>query len=97
MALAETKPSGTALVVYGDTPLLSAETLKQIVAAHIDGRFSATVLTAEFPDPTGYGRIVRADNGDLLRIVEERDTDEFQKSIDEINSGVYVFQLGITS
>ena len=51
------------------------------------------MLTAELPDPTGYGRIVRTDNGDLLKIVEERDADEFERDLVEINSGVYVFDL----
>jgi len=93
IALADTSAAGTVLVVAGDTPLLTSDTLRQVVDAHIEGRFAATVLTAELPDPTGYGRIVRADDGDLLRIVEERDADEFERDIDEINSGVYVFDL----
>jgi bifunctional UDP-N-acetylglucosamine pyrophosphorylase/glucosamine-1-phosphate N-acetyltransferase len=93
LALAGTEVKGTVLIVAGDTPLLSSTTLSQLIAAHNDGGYSATVLTAELPDPTGYGRIVRTDNGDLLKIVEERDADEFEREIDEINSGVYVFEL----
>lgn len=93
VALAGTNPTGTVLVVSGDTPLLSSDTLRQVVDAHIKGGFAATVLTAELPDPTGYGRIIRGDDGDLLRIVEERDANEFEQAIEEINSGVYVFDL----
>ena len=95
LALAGTEVKGTVLIVAGDTPLLSSQTLSQLIAAHNEGGFAATVLTAELPDPTGYGRIIRADNGDLLKIVEERDADEFEKDIEEINSGVYVFDLSI--
>jgi len=93
LALASAETKGTVLIVYGDTPLLSSETLRQLIAAHNEGGFAATVLTAEFPDPTGYGRIIRAENGDLIRIVEERDATDVEKEIDEINSGVYVFDL----
>ncbi|HEY3292171.1 MAG TPA: bifunctional UDP-N-acetylglucosamine diphosphorylase/glucosamine-1-phosphate N-acetyltransferase GlmU [Candidatus Nanopelagicaceae bacterium] len=95
LALAGAEVKGTVLIVAGDTPLLSSQTLRQLIAAHNEGGFAATVLTAELPDPTGYGRIVRADNGDLLKIVEERDADDFEKDIEEINSGVYVFDLSI--
>ena len=95
LALAGTEVKGTVLIVAGDTPLLSSQTLSQLIAAHNEGGYAATVLTAELPDPTGYGRIVRTDDGDLLKIVEERDADEFEREIDEINSGVYVFDLSI--
>ncbi|MDP1719920.1 MAG: bifunctional UDP-N-acetylglucosamine diphosphorylase/glucosamine-1-phosphate N-acetyltransferase GlmU [Candidatus Nanopelagicaceae bacterium] len=93
IALASAEPKGTVLIVAGDTPLLSSETLRQLIAAHNEGGYAATVLTAELPDPTGYGRIIRAENGDLIRIVEERDASDVEKEIDEINSGVYVFDL----
>ncbi|MBC7463879.1 MAG: bifunctional UDP-N-acetylglucosamine diphosphorylase/glucosamine-1-phosphate N-acetyltransferase GlmU [Actinobacteria bacterium] len=93
IALADTSATGTVLIVAGDTPLLSSQTLRQVVDAHTKGGFAATVLTAELPDPTGYGRIIRADDGELLRIVEERDAAEFERDIEEINSGVYVFDL----
>ena len=93
VALADTEANGTVLIVYGDTPLLNSQTLSQLVNAHIEGGYAATVLTAELPDPTGYGRIIRAEDGDLLRIVEESDANEFEKTIEEINSGVYVFDL----
>lgn len=91
LALAGLNPSGTILVVAGDTPLLSSQSLAALIKGHGDGAFTASVLTAEHPEPTGYGRIIRGDDGSLLRIVEEKDADEFEKNIEEINSGVYIF------
>ena len=91
LALADLKPSGTILILAGDTPLLTSQSLAALVEGHSAGGFTASVLTAEHPDPTGYGRIIRGDDGSLLRIVEEKDADEFEKAIEEINSGVYVF------
>ena len=91
LALAGTDISGTILILAGDTPMLTGESLKQLLATHHEGGFTASVLTAEHPDPTGYGRIVRGDDGSLLRIVEERDADDFVKEIYEVNSGVYAF------
>ena len=91
LALADTKISGTILILAGDTPLLTGESLQQLLELHHSGGFTATVLTAEHPDPTGYGRIIRGDDGSLLRIVEERDADDFEKAIYEVNSGVYAF------
>lgn len=91
LALAGLNSQGTILILAGDTPLLTTQSLAALVAGHIDGGFSASVLTAEHPEPTGYGRIIRGDDGSLLRIVEERDADEFERAIEEINSGVYVF------
>ena len=93
IALASAEAKGTVLIVAGDTPLLAGQTLHQLVVAHNSGGYAATVLTAEVPDPTGYGRIIRAENGDILRIVEERDASAVEQEIDEINSGVYVFDL----
>jgi bifunctional UDP-N-acetylglucosamine pyrophosphorylase/glucosamine-1-phosphate N-acetyltransferase len=91
LALAEIKVSGTVIILAGDTPMLTGGSLKELVAAHKATGATASVLTAEHPDPTGYGRIIRADDGTLLRIVEEKDADEDQKMIFEINSGVYAF------
>ena len=91
LALAGLKPSGTILVLAGDTPMLTGSSLAQLLAEHHAGGFTASVMTAEHPDPTGYGRIIRGDDASLLRIVEERDADEFQREIIEVNSGVYAF------
>jgi bifunctional UDP-N-acetylglucosamine pyrophosphorylase/glucosamine-1-phosphate N-acetyltransferase len=91
LALAGTTPKGTVLVLAGDTPLLSGDSLAAFVAAHSAGKFAASVLTAEHPEPTGYGRIIRDDADELLRIVEEKDATDDEKFIFEINSGVYAF------
>jgi len=85
--------SGTVLLLYADVPLLEASTLSRLLEAHRAARASATVLTAELADPYGYGRIVRDERGQLLRIVEERDASAAERAIREINSGIYAFEL----
>lgn len=79
------------LVLYGDTPLLSAATLRRLLETHQDEANDVTVLTAVTADPTGYGRIVRDEKGAVLRIVEEKNASAEEKAITEFNSGVYVF------
>ncbi len=91
LALAGSAPKGTVLILAGDTPMLTGDSLAQFVAAHAAGNFAASVLTAEHPEPTGYGRIIRDDSDELLRIVEEKDATDDEKFIFEINSGVYAF------
>ncbi|MSV39753.1 MAG: NTP transferase domain-containing protein, partial [Actinobacteria bacterium] len=91
LALAGKTPTGTVLVLAGDTPMLTGQSLAQFLDTHESGKFVASVLTAEHPDPTGYGRIIRDDADELLRIVEEKDATEDEKIIFEINSGVYAF------
>ena len=91
LALAGITSTGTVLVLAGDTPMLTTESLAALLEVHHKGNFSASVMTAEHPDPTGYGRIVRAEDGSLVRIVEERDASENEKAIYEVNSGVYAF------
>lgn len=91
LALAGITPRGTILVLAGDTPMLTGQSLAAFLDAHSAGKFAASVLTAEHPDPSGYGRIIRDANDELLRIVEERDASEDEKFIFEINSGVYAF------
>jgi bifunctional UDP-N-acetylglucosamine pyrophosphorylase/glucosamine-1-phosphate N-acetyltransferase len=83
--------TGPVLVTYGDVPLLSGDTLAGLLETHESHGFAATVLTADIPDPAGYGRIVRGADGEVAAIVEQKDADEAQRSITEINSGVYVF------
>lgn len=91
LALAGNTPKGTVLVLAGDTPMLTGDSLAQFVDAHTAGKFAASVLTAEHPEPTGYGRIIRDVNDELMRIVEEKDATDDEKFIFEINSGVYAF------
>jgi len=78
------------LVLPGDMPLLQPETIDTLVKTHLAAGFKATVLTAVVDDPTGYGRIVRGPQG-VESIVEQRDAGEVQLTIDEVNTGVYVF------
>lgn len=83
---------GTVVVVCGDTPLLTGETLARLAAAHGGDGNAVTVLTAEVPDATGYGRIVRDDaTGAVTGIVEHKDATDAQRAIREINSGVFAF------
>ncbi|EGX58101.1 bifunctional N-acetylglucosamine-1-phosphate uridyltransferase/glucosamine-1-phosphate acetyltransferase [Streptomyces zinciresistens K42] len=83
---------GTVVVVCGDTPLLTGGTLAELAAAHTADGNAVTVLTAEVPDATGYGRIVRdAASGAVTAIVEHKDASEAQRAVREINSGVFAF------
>ena len=82
---------GCVVILAGDTPLIRAETIKAAGEFHTAKGNSATVITAEMDDATGYGRIVRGADGSVLRIVEQKDASEEEKKIKEINSGMYVF------
>ena len=89
----ETLPDlrGTVVVLPGDAPLLRAETVAGLVAAHHATGATATLLTAMVPDPTGYGRIVRDGDGGIAAIVEHRDADDIVRAINEINAAMCVF------
>jgi len=91
LALESFSGTGAVLVCAGDTPLLTGQTLLDLLDAHNSSGASATVLTAEMLDPSGYGRIIRDASNNLAQIVEEKDASEQQKQTLEINSGVYVF------
>ncbi|SEG99127.1 bifunctional UDP-N-acetylglucosamine pyrophosphorylase / Glucosamine-1-phosphate N-acetyltransferase [Nonomuraea solani] len=83
--------AGTVLVTYGDVPLLRTQTLAELLERHATDGNAVTVLTAEVPDPTGYGRIIRDEAGAVLSIVEEKDASAEQRAIREMNSGIYAF------
>jgi bifunctional UDP-N-acetylglucosamine pyrophosphorylase/glucosamine-1-phosphate N-acetyltransferase len=83
--------SDTVVVYYGDMPLLTAETLRRLVAAHAEGRGPVTMLVLLARDPRGFGRVVRSADGDVLGIVEEVDCTPEQLDIRELNAGVYCF------
>lgn len=83
--------SGTVVVTYADTPLLRGATLAALVAERNASGAAAAVLTAVAPDPTGYGRIVRTEDGAFASIVEQADATADQRAITEINSGMYAF------
>lgn len=79
------------VVLCGDTPLIKEDTLKRLFAYHLENEYHATVLTTKVDNPTGYGRIIRDNNEDLLKIVEQKDANEEEKAVKEINSGIYCF------
>ena len=83
---------GTVVVLNGDVPGLRAETVGAFVDHHRTSGAAATVLTAELDDPGGYGRIVRAADGSLERIVEHRDATPAERAIREVNSGLFCFE-----
>ncbi|OYT73955.1 MAG: UDP-N-acetylglucosamine diphosphorylase/glucosamine-1-phosphate N-acetyltransferase [Chloracidobacterium sp. CP2_5A] len=85
--------TGTLLTLSGDAPLLRAETLRRLLATHVETGAAATALSATMATPTGYGRILRGADGGFDRIVEERDATPAEKAVTEINAGVYAFQL----
>jgi bifunctional UDP-N-acetylglucosamine pyrophosphorylase / glucosamine-1-phosphate N-acetyltransferase len=84
--------SGTVLLLYGDVPLLSAATLAHLMETHQRANAAITLLTAILTHPYGYGRIVRSD-GQVTRIVEDRDASPDERGIREINAGIYAFDL----
>jgi bifunctional UDP-N-acetylglucosamine pyrophosphorylase/glucosamine-1-phosphate N-acetyltransferase len=87
--------AGTVLVLYGDTPLIRTDTLRQMVAHHEATGAAATILSFRPPDPAGYGRIVRdADGEQVLAIVEDPETTPEQRAIGEVNSGILCFRDG---
>ncbi|HAZ09942.1 MAG TPA: bifunctional UDP-N-acetylglucosamine diphosphorylase/glucosamine-1-phosphate N-acetyltransferase GlmU [Candidatus Omnitrophica bacterium] len=80
-----------ALILYGDTPLLSQEIIKKLIEKHVSSNAGATLLTAQLKNPTGYGRIIRSSGKKIVKIVEELDASIYEKVIEEINVGVYCF------
>ncbi|MCY7809812.1 bifunctional UDP-N-acetylglucosamine diphosphorylase/glucosamine-1-phosphate N-acetyltransferase GlmU [Bacillus spizizenii] len=82
---------GVTIVICGDTPLLTAETMEQMLKEHTQREAKATILTAVAEDPTGYGRIIRGENGAVQKIVEHKDASEEERLVTEINTGTYCF------
>jgi bifunctional UDP-N-acetylglucosamine pyrophosphorylase / glucosamine-1-phosphate N-acetyltransferase len=81
--------TGDVLILYGDVPLLRAETIGRLLDGHRSTQAGLSLLTTGLDDPTGYGRIVRDDAGELARIVEQKDASEEQRRIREVNPGIY--------
>lgn len=81
------------VVLCGDAPLLRPHTVAELLSVHCAGGAAATVLTAELPDPTGYGRVIRGPEGEVERIVEHKDATAMERKVKEINSADYVFDL----
>jgi bifunctional UDP-N-acetylglucosamine pyrophosphorylase/glucosamine-1-phosphate N-acetyltransferase len=86
---------GTVLVTSGDVPLLSAQTLRALFEAHEASGSAATVITATLSDSSGYGRVLRATDGSVAGIVEQKDATDAQREITEINSGLYAFDVAV--
>ncbi len=78
------------LILCGDTPLLKAETIQAMIDAHYTGNNTITLMTTDMDDPSGYGRIIKDDGGNILKITEEKDATEEEKKIREINGGIYM-------
>lgn len=82
---------GTTLVICGDTPLLTTDTLEKLMAHHEKVGAKATVLTAHAENPFGYGRVIRSEDGAVSKIVEQKDASEEEQAVQEINTGTYCF------
>ncbi|MTE09824.1 bifunctional UDP-N-acetylglucosamine diphosphorylase/glucosamine-1-phosphate N-acetyltransferase GlmU [Corynebacterium aurimucosum] len=82
---------GTVIVTNGDVPLLRPETLRQLHETHTGQGNAVTVLSMTLEDPTGYGRVLRAEDGSVTAIVEQKDASEEQRAVREVNSGVFAF------
>lgn len=83
---------GDILVLSGDAPLLTEKTVKALIGYHHTSDAVATILTADLNDPTGYGRIVHNTDGSVKKIVEHKDATPKERAIQEINSGIYIFE-----
>ena len=83
---------GNVLVLSGDVPLLTEKTLHKMFAIHQEQNAVATILTAIVENPTGYGRIIHNEQGKVEKIIEEKDANTAEKSVREINSGIYIFK-----
>ena len=84
--------NGHIIILYGDVPNIKASTLLPIIDDHISNNRDLTLITAEIDDPSGYGRIIRDKNGNLLKIIEEKDCNNNEKKIKEWNPGIYIFK-----
>lgn len=82
---------GRVLILYGDVPLIETNTLKQFIAQ--TPHHALGIITAELPDPTGFGRILRNNKNNIISIVEEKDANAKQRAITEINSGIYLVSV----
>lgn len=94
-ALEDAEIDGTVLVAPGDSPLLTSDTLNALLERHRMSQAAATVLTSTVPDPVGYGRVIRRDDGTIDRIVEDRDATPEERAVSEVNGGVYAFEADV--
>ena len=87
--------TGTVIVTNADVPLLTGNTLGQLLAAHTEVPTAVTVLTMRLSDPFGYGRIIRNEAGEVTHIAEQKDATDAERAVDEVNSGVFAFDADI--
>lgn len=90
--ISEVNDDDTVIVLCGDTPLIRSKTISELIKFHDKGKYDLTVLTSSVEEPTGYGRIIKNEQEEVIAIVEEKDASEAQKSIKEVNSGIYCFK-----
>ena len=84
--------NGNILILYGDVPMITENTLSHLISFHEKENSLCTILTTDLPNPTGYGRIIKNENNSLSKIIEEKDANDEEKKVKEINSGFYVFK-----
>ena len=94
-AMSQLIDGDTLLVLSGDVPLVTEETLKSAIKFHLNNRLAATIITADLDNPSGYGRILRDENLNVKAIIEDKDATVLQKQITEVNSGMYCFDIGL--
>ena len=82
---------GNTLVIAGDTPLITGDSLKNLIDFHVNHKNVATILTARAEDPFGYGRIIRNSDDEVIKIVEQKDANSYEQAVKEINTGTYLF------
>ncbi len=84
--------AGDILVLSGDVPLLTVQTMRALIEMHNQNNASATLLTSDLDDPSGYGRVMRDADGSVYKIVEHKDANERERAVKEINAGIYIFK-----
>ena len=84
------------LILNGDTPLLTEETVRALLECHQSSQATVTILTTVLADPHGYGRVIRGEKSQVLKIIEDRDASESEKAVQEINVGTYVVDTKIS-
>ncbi len=82
---------GDVLVLSGDVPLLREQTIRELISVHHEKNAVATILTTDLEDPSGYGRVLRGEEDNVVGIVEHKDATNDQRKVREINSGIYIF------
>lgn len=87
------KEEGTVIILAGDTPMVTGESIKTFMEYHETSENAVTVWTAHFENPFGYGRIIRDENGNFVKIVEQKDASQEEAAVQEINSGIYCFDI----